>query len=133
MKSTPFNMSTDLAPIPFAKEVCLAAKSLKQKGLDWNPHVGCFVWDENNSIEVASPFPNQIYFILNLGHFLKIFDTVENMKEKLVWIPTLHQAKQICIRLNISPKDISETTQKDNHDEINAEVIDIYKLINDHL
>ena len=133
MKARPFNISTDLAPIPFSEDVCRAAKSLKQKGLDWNPHVGCFVWDENNSIEVASPFPNQIYFILNLGHFLKIFDTIENMKEKLVWIPTLHQAKQICKRLNISQKVIFEMIQKDKHDQINTELLSLYNLISNNI
>ncbi|MCU0645312.1 MAG: hypothetical protein MUC94_13775, partial [bacterium] len=66
MKSTPFNPKTDVAPIPFTTQVFQAARLMKEKGLKWQPHAGCFVWDEQQIIEVASPFPNRVYFILNL-------------------------------------------------------------------
>jgi hypothetical protein len=132
LKSTPFNPNSDLAPIPFSKEVCMAAKSLKEKGLDWNPHVGCFVWDENNSFEVTSPFPNQIYFILNLGHFLKIFDTVENMKDKLVWIPTFHQAKSIIQKFNLSDEK-KYSLNLNSVDTLEEELIKLYQIIFEHL
>ena len=133
MKATPFNIESDLAPIPFSEEVCRAAKSLKEKGLEWNPHVGCFVWDENNSIEVASPFPNQIYFILNLGHFLKIFNTLENMQEKLVWMPTWTQARQICKNLNISAPTISSAIHINDSYATDSELIALYNLIIENL
>ena len=73
MKPTPFNSKTDLPPIPFDLRHCQAAAQLKERGLPWTPHVGCFVWDPDAIMEVTSPFPNRIYFILNLGHFLRIF------------------------------------------------------------
>ena len=95
MKPTPFRMSIDLAPIPFGRDLCLAAKGLKEAGLLWRPHVGCFVWDELEIIKPPSPFPERIYFVLNLGHFHRRFGTVENMVEKLVWLPTWHQARLI--------------------------------------
>ena len=104
MKSTPFDPQTDLAPVPFSENVKLRARELKHKGLPWKPHVGCFVWDEQGMIEVPSPFPGDIYFILNMGHFLKIFGSIESMKDKLVWIPTWHQAGLIAWQLGI-PQD----------------------------
>lgn len=107
MKPTPFVEGKDLEPIPFSLAHCALAKELKKKGLDWHPHVGCFVWDEEGHIEVPSPFPHRIYFILNLGHFLRIFETVENMKDKLVWLPTWHQAKIICKNLDIGQTEMN--------------------------
>jgi hypothetical protein len=102
MKPTPFNPETDYAPIPFTDEVCRAAKTMKDNGLSWQPHVGCFVWDADEHIQVSSPFPHRIYFILNLGHFLKRFGTVKNIADKLVWLPTWHQARLLCREFGVS-------------------------------
>jgi len=108
MKPTPFDPVTDLAPIPFSRELCQLAAQLKQDGLIWHPHVGCFVWDKDEHIPVSSPFPHRIYFILNMGHFLKIFESTSKMVEQLVWLPTWHQAKLICEQLSIASKEINE-------------------------
>jgi hypothetical protein len=99
MKSTPFDPKKDYPPIPFDLKVCETAKKLKESGLEWTPHVGCFVWDEKNLIAVPSPFPNNIYFILNLNHFLKIFGQIDLMKEKLVWLPTEYQVYHVVSKL----------------------------------
>lgn len=107
MKPTPFVEGTDLEPIPFSSRHCKLVKRLKEKRLDWEPHVGCFVWDENGHISISSPFPNQIYFILNLRHFFKIFETLEDMKERLVWLLTWHQARIICKRLHVDQREIN--------------------------
>jgi len=84
MKATPFNPKADLAPIPFDSRHCRVALQLKEAGLVWQPHAGCFVWDRDRHIPVPSPFPGQIYFVLNVERFLGIFESVDNMKEKLV-------------------------------------------------
>ena len=133
VKPTPFVEGTDLEPIPFSAEHCDLAKTLKEKGLDWRPHVGCFVWDEKGHIEVSSPFPNRIYFILNLGHFLKIFETIENMKVKLVWLPTCHQAKIICKNLNISQTEINAALCGEEAERMWADVRVLYNLISRRL
>lgn len=133
MKSTPFYAESDLAPVPFTDEICRAARLMKEKGLEWRPHVGCFVWDENQFIEVSSPFPHRVYFILNLGHFLKRFETIENIIDKLVWIPTWHQARQVCKRLEISDSKIVRTIQQSSWAKPGAELLDLYKLILEYL
>lgn len=79
MRSTPFNPDADMEPIPFNEECLGAAREMKLHGLRWTPHVGCFVWDEKGVIQVNSPFPNRVYFILNMGHFMKIFGSVEGI------------------------------------------------------
>jgi hypothetical protein len=98
MKPTPFDPAQHLAPTPFDERHCAAAARLKEAGLPWTPHVGCFVWDHEAHIEVSSPFPSRVYFILNLGHFLKRFGTLEAIAERLVWLPTWHQARHLCDR-----------------------------------
>ena len=114
MRATPFDEKMHLAPIPFELSVCQAAKKLKQRGLDWTPHAGCFVWDEFKTITVPSPFPNHIYFILNLGHFLKIFGTIQNLREKMVWIPTEYQAHQLAQKIgNITEQSDTLTVHSD--------------------
>jgi hypothetical protein len=99
MKPTPFSAETDLPPIPFAKSVCEKAWALKRSGLDWTPHVGCFVWDPAGKVGVPSPFPENVYFILNTNHFLRIFGSIDSMKEHLVWLPTHHQCVYIIERM----------------------------------
>jgi len=96
MQATPFNPEKDIPPIPFDEQICYAAERLKMFGLPWEPHAGCFVRDPQGFIQAPSPFPNRIYFILNLNRFLDIFHTVEQMKNHLVWLPTWHQARMLC-------------------------------------
>jgi hypothetical protein len=132
MKPTPFDPQTDLAPVPFSKNVKLRAKELKDKGLIWKPHVGCFVWDEHGIIKVPSPFPGDIYFILNLGHFLKIFDSIENMKDRLVWIPTWHQGRLIARQLGITQDAFMQVFDK-HGTEADSELVALYELISNYL
>lgn len=95
MKPTPFDAVNDFAPIPFDQRVYEAAKGLKEAGLSWRPHVGCFVRDPEVVIPEPSPFPDRVYFILNLNHFTQRFGSMEAIVERTVWIPTLHQCWEI--------------------------------------
>lgn len=106
MKPIPFNPEKNLAPIPFDSRHVELARQLKCLGLNWVPHVGCFVWDEEGLIEAGSPFPNKIYFILSLPRFIDIFGSVEALREKLVWLPTWHQARLLCRRLGIKDTEV---------------------------
>lgn len=129
MKPTPFRKGIDLEPIPFGQKQCLAAKRLKQEGLVWNPQVGCFVWDEAGIVEAPSPFPDRIYFVLNLGHFLRRFGTVENMVDKLVWLPTWHQARLLCKAMGISSEEICEAVCTSRVATVDGELLSLYSLI----
>ncbi len=99
MKPTPFNPQTDLAPVPFEPDVLAAAQDMKREGLEFRPHVGCFVWDPDEVIEATSPFPERVFFILNLGRFEQLLGSVDAIAEKLVWVPTENQARWIIRRL----------------------------------
>ncbi len=100
MHSTPFNVETDLAPIPFDPRICEMAAELKSAGLPWKPHVGCFVWDRDEYINVPSPFPERIYFILNLGRFTELLGSIDDITNKLIWIPTWYQARELINRMS---------------------------------
>ena len=102
MTSTRFNPEKDLAPLPFDTEICHLALEMKKSGLVWRPHVGCFVWDPNKFLKPTSPFPGRIYFILSLARFLDIFDTIDQITSKLVWLPTWYQAKLLCRQLGVA-------------------------------
>jgi hypothetical protein len=108
MTSVPFDINQDLAPIPFDDRLQQLALKLKKEGLQWHPHVGCFVWDPDGAIEAPSPFPNRVYFILSMPRFLDIFGTVDEMVEKLVWLPTWHQGHILCRRLGLRGSDPPE-------------------------
>jgi hypothetical protein len=101
MKPIPFNSQKDLAPVVFGTQTCRLANELKQLGISWQPHVGCFVWDPHEHITAESPFPHRIYFILSLPRFLDIFGSTEAIAEKLVWLPTWHQARLLCQQLGV--------------------------------
>jgi hypothetical protein len=129
MKPTPFNSKTDLPPIPFDLRHCQAAAQLKEKGLPWTPHVGCFVWDPDEVIEVTSPFPGRIYFILNLGHFLRIFGSLKEIAKKLVWLPTYHQARLLCERLGVDQEEVSSLWASSKDIPSGDELLVLYKMI----
>jgi len=129
MKPTPFNPNTDLPPIPFEDRHCHMAASLKDAGLDWTPHVGCFVWDQDHHIPVPSPFRGNIYFILNLGHFLRLLGSIEAVREKLIWLPTWHQARILCTRFGISDGEVLETMRAHGAAAVGEDLFAVYSRI----
>lgn len=133
MKPTPFDPERDIAPIPFEQRHCELAAGLKDAGLQWRPHVGCFVWDRDQHIAVNSPFPERIYFILNLGHFLRLLGTVEDVREKLVWLPTWHQARTLCASLGVTSDQIFALFTKQRPSNPGDELIALYQVLRDAL
>ena len=129
MKPTPFNPETDLPPIPFDLRHCQSAAQLKERGLPWSPHVGCFVWDPYERIEVTSPFPGRIYFILNLGHFLRIFGSLEEISAQLIWLPTYHQARLLCVQVGVVEEELSAVLASAENIRAGDELLALYRMI----
>jgi len=42
--------------MPFDEGICQKALEMKNSGLAWRPHVGCFVWDRD---EILKQFESQ--------------------------------------------------------------------------
>jgi hypothetical protein len=95
VKPTPFDPDSDYEPVPFDEKTLVEAASLRDAGLEFRPHVGCFVWDRDHAMPVDSPFPNRVYFILNLGRFEAILGSRAAIAERLIWLPTETQARQL--------------------------------------
>jgi len=127
MSGTKFDSGKDIEPIPFNEDVCHLALKMKRFGLDWRPHVGCFVWDPEKTIEQASPFPNRIYFVLSMPRFLEIYGSAMNMAERLVWLPTWHQARSICRKLEVADGEIFNRWQRDSL--LDEDLKNIYRCI----
>jgi hypothetical protein len=127
-----FNPETDLAPIPFNKRVCRQANEMKKSGLQWTPHVGCFVWDPDYHIAPDSPFPNRVYFILSLPRFFDLLGSKEAIYEKLVWLPTWHKAQLICRRLGIQMDGIAKSDDAESFDPCEA-LLNVYVSIKNAL
>jgi hypothetical protein len=134
MTSKHFNPEKDLAPMPFDEHVCRQAMAMKKNGLVWRPQVGCFVWDPDEFIKPTSPFPDRIYFILSLARFIEIFDTVDQIAEKLVWLPTWHQARLVCRQLGLTDENLEIRRQRDlTSPSPVEELLQIYRLITETL
>jgi hypothetical protein len=129
MKPIPFNPENDLAPIPFNEDHLHLAQNMKKSGLEWKPHVGCFVWDAEKHIEAESPFPLRVYFILSLPRFISGFGSLENVAQKLVWLPTWHQARLIASRLGVDNDRIVSIWTPDLLPTPGEELYVIYRLI----
>ena len=129
MNPMPFNSQKDLPPVVFDTQICRLANELKQLGIPWQPHVGCFVWDPDEHIKVESPFPHRIYFILSLSRFIDIFDSVEAIAEKLVWLPTWHQARLLCQQMGVSDEAVVNIWQSQIPISAGEELRQIYTLL----
>jgi len=128
-----FDPKQDLAPMPFDDRICRHARNLKNAGLQWRLHVGCFVWDPENYIKQDSPFPNRIYFVLSLPRFIEIFGDIEKMTEQLVWLPTWHQARLLCSQLGVPDSAVSRLWQEHEALPADEELFYLYSLVMDAL
>ena len=129
MKLIHFDPQTDLAPMAFDHQICRLALQIKNLGVTWQPHVGCFVWDPDKFIAADSPFPQRIYFILSLPRFIDIFGSREAIVQKLVWLPTWHQARLLCRQLNVPDEAVAHIWQSQVSLSAGEEHQKIYELI----
>ena len=133
MQPIPFDANHDIAPIPFDQRHLHLAYEMKHGGLVWKPHVGCFVWDQKQCIEPDSPFPLRVYFILSLPRFVTLLGSLETIAEKLVWLPTWHQARLLALNLGVEATHISKLWSLDAFPAPGDELLAMYRLIQSKL
>lgn len=133
MKPQHFDAESDLPPMPFDDRICRLAREIKELGLAWKPHVGCFVWDPEHHIQPDSPFPGRIYFILSLPRFVGLLGSLGAISEKLVWLPTWHQAWLLCQRLGIANGDVIKARQTKSSLSPCGDLAHVYLSIIDRL
>jgi hypothetical protein len=122
------------APIPFDDRLLQSALAMKKCGLPWTPETGCFVWDPLKVIQAPSPFPKRIYFILSMPRFMNIFGDIDTMQEKLVWLPTWHQATLLCreLKINVVDDDGSPSSETNRFVRMYQQIASTLSLMNNH-
>ena len=95
--------------------------------------MGHYVWDEAGIINCASPFHDLVYYILDLKHFLRRAETIENLQRDLCWLPTWFDARNILRSLGASDEWVFERLQASRALESNKERYCLYLLIEECL
>ena len=133
MKPTPFDEKKDYAPTPFDRRHCEIAARLKEAGLRWWVHVGCFAWDPDGWVAETSPLPNRIYIILNLSYFARALGGIEEISRKLVWLRTWHQTRLLCRERGVSDEAVAAIWSSSSPMGPGDELIALYELLLDRL
>ncbi len=113
----------------FGDEEISLARQMREAGLPWEPGVGHYVFDEAGLIEIASPFQDRVYFILDIKHFLRRAETVEALKAGMFWLPQWHQARKTARELGIADAMLLQHLADSGALETNAELSTLYRLI----
>jgi hypothetical protein len=113
----------------FTDEEISLARQLRDRGLTWEPAVGHFVYDETDLIEVPSPFQERVYFILDMKHFLRRSGTVEQLKDRMLWLPQWHQARTIARDLGITDAALANQLADGQVLASGGELATLYRLI----
>ena len=117
----------------FTKAEITKARQLKQLGLDWAPGTGSYVWDEAGIINCESPFHDLVYYILDIKHFLRRADSIEQLQRDLCWLPTWFDARQILDGFEVSADEILARLQADNAFAEQNERLCLYQMIEEVL
>jgi hypothetical protein len=133
VKLIPFDERKDYAPTPFEKRHLEMAVRLKNAGLRWWVHVGCFAWDPDGRLAETSPLPNRIYLILNLSYFARALGGIEEISRQLVWLPTWHQTRLLCREHNVSDEAVAAIWSPATPMGPGDELIALYELLLERL
>jgi hypothetical protein len=83
------------------------AKTLKQLGLPWEPHVGHYVYDANRICPKSSPFQDRVYFVLNFDCFMQHVGGIARFRDNMVWLPTWYDARGILRGLGVADAEVA--------------------------
>ena len=112
----------------FSNEEIRAAKRLRDCGLNWEPAAGHYVYDETGFCKQASPFQENVYFILNYPYFMRAVGGVERFKEIMLWLPTWDDLRQILRDLGVADSRVVEALQNRSAIESGTERLALYEL-----
>ncbi|MFK7738486.1 MAG: hypothetical protein AB8B50_20845 [Pirellulaceae bacterium] len=119
------------AGVNFDPEELELAQAFKAYGLEWTPSVGHYVLDQSRLIECDSPFQDRVFFILDLKHFLRRSETIECLKDRVCWLPTWEQARELLRSEGVPAHVITEKLTSSQALEHGTERLELYRLIED--
>ncbi len=117
----------------FTSDEIELAQTLKDMGLEWTPMPGHYVLDQSDLIECESPFQGRVFFILDLKHFLRRSGTIESLKDRVCWLPSWEQAREILRDLSVSDQSIASHLSGTRAIEAGTERLELYRLIQKQL
>ncbi len=119
--------------VRFSGEELDLAQLFKAYGLDWTPEVGHYVLDQSELIKCESPFQDRVFFILDLKHFLRRSETIENLKERVCWLPTWEQMRQLLREHDVSDQTVVEHLELTQAIGRGTERLELYRLFEERL
>ncbi len=113
----------------FSADELELAQLLKNRGLAWTPTPGHYVLDESELIERESPFQDRIYFILDLKHFLRRAGTLEELKQRVCWLPTWEQARDLLRHQGVTDEAMAQQLRATQAIERATERLELYRML----
>ncbi len=116
----------------FSDRMIELAIAMKSAGVPWQPSAGHYVFDKGRIVQRASPFQDGVYFVLNLPHFVKLAGGVDAFVDKMVWLPTWEQARQVLRDAGMTDQCLQSVLLEKNSIARQEELVTLYELILDH-
>ncbi len=117
----------------FSSEELELAQLFKAFGLDWTPRPGMYVLDQSDLIECPSPFQDRVFFILDLKHFLRRSGTIEQLKDRVCWLPTWEHARKILADLGVPAAPIAQRLVDSRALIDGTERLELYRMIEERI
>ena len=74
-----------------------------------------------------------VFFILDLKHFLRRSETIENLKERVCWLPTWEQMRQLLREHDVSDQTVVEHLELTQAIGRGTERLELYRLFEERL
>ncbi|MEO1614829.1 MAG: hypothetical protein AAFV88_03205 [Planctomycetota bacterium] len=113
----------------FSERLIELAIQIKSSGVTWNPRPGHYVLDRHSIVERESPFQTGVYFVLNYPHFVKLAGGEDAFREKLVWLPTFEQTRELLRSLGVSNQDQQQWLRRQDAFTSERELESLYELV----
>lgn len=117
----------------FSQSELELAQLLKAYGLEWTPQCGQYVLDQSGLIEQESPFQPNVFFILDLKHFLRRAGTLEELKQRMCWLPDWQDARQLLQTMGVTSADVRRRLLDSQALENQTERLELYRLLEEHM
>jgi uncharacterized protein YjiS (DUF1127 family) len=111
----------------------LARNDANRTNLPWTPEPGQFVYDDDRVLPHTSPFQENVFFILDLRHFLRYAESVDELQQRMFWLPTWHDCLSLLHDMGVSRSDIASTLTDRNAIQQGTELDCLYELLALHL
>ncbi len=115
--------------VRFSEAEIEAARRLRRNGLSWTPRAGHYVYDETGFCKQASPFQEQVYFILNYPYFMRAVGGVQRFTEIMLWLPTWDDLREVLRDFGVSDLEVASFLRERRAIESGQERLALYEMV----